>query len=483
MVSPSLTLQKKIRNTKTLIKTNKKHLINNYKNKYPNDFITEFEYDKIETIKPYIELYNKNKTLKTIHNHSIKTSQTPQTLQTTHDNILILCVDFYDKPAQIHISDIYNKFFTNIPINIYDNPIRSSFKNFWLTNTYNSYNPTGEVHGWYRAPQSYSYYTDNNYGLGDYPNNTQKLVEDVLNLINDDININLSQIDINNDTNIDYLMIIHAGDDAASTGNVNDIWSHMWVINPKIIKGKIFNYYATTSEYIYSPTYKINDPRVIGVDCHEFGHLLGLPDLYDYSGNSNGVGLYSLMSHGGWANDGYLPSNLDAWSKFKLGYTNSQINQNGTLTVSNTNTNNINYIFTKDNNNTNEYFIIENRQPTSFDYFLPSNGLFVWKVNELQSTNDNELCFKVALIQADNMKHLENQINYGDSGDSYPGSTNKRSLGQITTPSTIMCDNTYPSNSFYITNISDSNDTMTFYAYTYLEETCSPPSCEFSITQ
>ena len=79
------------------------------------------------------------------------------------------------------------------------------------------------------------------------------------------------------------------------------------------------------------------------------------------------------------------------------------------------------------------------------------------------------------------MKHLENQINYGDTGDSYPGSTNKRSLGQITTPSTVMCNNTYPSTNFYITNISDSNNIMTFYAYSYNEETCSLPLCTFSI--
>ncbi len=480
MVAPSLQLYEKIRNTKELIKKNKRHLIEDYRNKYPNDFISETEHDKLQQIKPWMESHNKERKLRTINKTHTHLSYSQQSLQTPYDNILILCVDFNDKPAQIPISEIYNKFFTDIPINLTNMPIRSSFKTFWLSNSYNSYNPTGEVHGWYRAPQLYSYYTDNNYSLGDYPNNIQKLVEDVLSLISTDPNIDLQQIDTNNDNHIDYLMIIHAGDDAASTGNVNDVWSHMWEISPKTIKGKIFRYYATTSEYIYHPSFN-NDPRRIGVDCHEFGHLLDLPDLYDYSGNSNGVGLFSIMSHGSWLNDGYLPSNLDAWSKFKLGYTNTLTNQNGILQLTDANTSNTNYIFTKDINNTNEYFIIENRQQTSFDYFLPANGMLVWKVNELQPTNDNELCFKVALIQADNMKHLENQINYGDNGDPYPGLTNKRSLGQITTPSTIMCNNTYPSNNFYITSISDSNNTMTFYAYIYNEEICSPPLCDFSM--
>jgi len=67
----------------------------------------------------------------------------------------------------------------------------------------------------------------------------------------------------------------------------------------------------------------------VGVDSHEFGHLLGLPDLYDYSGNSNGVGFYSLMGAGSWGSKGAIPVHMDAWSKYVLGFADATENPTG----------------------------------------------------------------------------------------------------------------------------------------------------------
>lgn len=465
MVSPHPNLEKKIRNTENLIKQNKRHLIKDHKKNYPDNFISENEYDTYNTIKPHIESV-KPKKLRQIQNQNQTTHQTQhQSLQSPqiHDKILVLCVDFIDKPAQIPISNIYNKFFTDIPIDYFANPTISSFKTYYKENSYNTFIPEGEVHGWYRAPQPYTYYTNNNYGYGNYPNNSQKLFEDIINIASSDINLNFSSLDIDNDSIIDYVMIIHAGDDAASTGNVNDIWSHAWETSPFLINGFGFKYYATTSEYIYDSYYGL-DYRKIGIDAHEFGHLLGLPDLYDYSGNSYGAGDYSLMAYGTWSSNGYIPTHLDAWSKFKLGWSNTIIydpsQSNTNITIDNAEINNTNHLFKSKNSN--EYFILENRQHISFDYLLSANGILIWKINELKTYNDNEICYKVGLLQADGQKHLENKINLGDQGDSFPGSYNIRSFNSTTNPNTQLCDGTYSNLS--IINISDSSNTMTFDA-------------------
>ena len=62
-------------------------------------------------------------------------------------------------------------------------------------------------------------------------------------------------------------------------------------------------------------------PPTIGVFCHEYGHALGLPDLYDTTIASQGVGKWSLMGAGTWngvKRAGDCPAHLDAWSKIKL---------------------------------------------------------------------------------------------------------------------------------------------------------------------
>src|SRR5687767_7895356 len=64
----------------------------------------------------------------------------------------------------------------------------------------------------------------------------------------------------------------------------------------------------------------------VGVFAHEFGHDLGLPDLYNTGGGpDNGVAFWSLMSAGSWASDsanaiGDKPVHMGAWEKLALGW-------------------------------------------------------------------------------------------------------------------------------------------------------------------
>jgi immune inhibitor A len=302
------------------------------------------------------------------------------------DKILILCVDFNDKPAQLPTSVIYDRFFSNSG---------HSFLNYYSEVSYSRYIPNGEIHGWYRAPQNSDYYVNNNNGLGYYPRNAQGLTEDVINIASNDPTINWASFDNNNNGYIDNIIIIHSGSEAAYTGRTTDFWAHVSAINPRNIHGKVVYMYAMTSEYLNVPT----DPQVSGVDCHEFGHLLGLPDLYDYSNQSNGVGVYSLMGAGSWLNRGMTPAHLDAWSKYILGYADTITDPEGLLIINDAETNSTNIKYTTQDPA--EYFMIENRQKMLFDTYLPSAGMFIWHINESQPGNTNKLCFMVGLIQAD----------------------------------------------------------------------------------
>jgi hypothetical protein len=106
--------------------------------------------------------------------------------------------------------------------------------------------------GWYRAPQTYSYYVYNNNGFGSYPHNAQKLAEDAVALANP--YVDFSQYDNNGDGFVDALFIIHAGPGAEFTGSNSDIWSHKWSMHsPQLVDGVYAYTYSMEPEYWQNP--------------------------------------------------------------------------------------------------------------------------------------------------------------------------------------------------------------------------------------
>ncbi len=460
MVAPHPELQRRINNTDNIVKAKKSQHVKNLSSKYPQDYIDLDTHTKLIETKPWIEDTDISSLLLTEYSY-----KNPKVLWgpffSTIDKVLVLCVDFSDAPAATTIPTISNRFFSTT---------NDSFLTYFKEVSYSKWIPSGEVHGWYRAPNPITYYINGNNGYGTYPNNAKRLIEDTIDLAIADPSINWALFDKNDNGKIDNIIVVHAGAEAAWNGSTSLFWAHTSTItSTKYAQGKSIDRYALTAEYIYSGA-----SQRIGVDCHEFGHLLNLPDLYDNSNNSNGVGNYSLMGVGCWANNGLKPVHLEAWSKYKLGFMDITANPQGTVTVNNveTNADAIKYTTTDPK----EYFLIENRQKISFDTYLPGDGLLIWHINENRINNNNESCYLVGLVQADNLKDLENKINNGDAGDPFPGSTNKRSFGSTTTPSSLLCNSTIRDMS--ITSISNSGSIMTFNATVPAMSSPLSPNCE-----
>ena len=114
------------------------------------------------------------------------------------------------------------------------------------------------------------------------------------------------------------------------------IWSHSWYAFYNLIgyDGPDFNKYGGVqigdSDY-WVGKYTIQPENGgVGVFAHEYGHDLGLPDLYDTSGGENGTGFWTLMSSGSWIDTGQdttgnAPSHMGAWEKFQLGWLNYEV--------------------------------------------------------------------------------------------------------------------------------------------------------------
>lgn len=137
---------------------------------------------------------------------------------------------------------------------------------------------------------------------------------------------------------IDTFQSVHAGEgEEAGGGELGDeaIWSHSWYANFSLIgtAGPEFNLMGgiqVGQSDFWIGKYTIQPENGgVGVFAHEFGHDMGLPDLYDYYGE-NSTGFWTLMSSGSWLSDGTedigsKPCHLNAWEKFQLGWLNYEM--------------------------------------------------------------------------------------------------------------------------------------------------------------
>jgi M6 family metalloprotease-like protein len=120
----------------------------------------------------------------------------------------------------------------------------------------------------------------------------------------------------------------------------------------------------------------------ISVFCHEFGHMLGLPDLYARPENpgSEGVGAWCAMSN--QAGNG-RPQHFCAWSKEQLGWVkpvliDPSVKQKLILSPIYKSPQECFKVLVRPDGT--EYFLLENRTGKGFDVSLPAQGLLIWRV-------------------------------------------------------------------------------------------------------
>ena len=365
-------------------------------------------------------------------------------------------VDFSDNSSKISPNSLYTTLFTG----------SNSMPNFYKAASYNQLLMSGTTYGWYRAPQTYQYYVNGQEGGGAYPNNSQKLVEDVV--LQASSTINFADYDANHDSIVDALFIVHAGGGQEATQDTTQMWSHAWSpYSTLTYNGVHINHYSVEPEFFHTP-----GDISIGVFCHEVGHVYGLPDLYAITYNGEGIGNFSLMAGGSWNGpnqNGASPAMLDAWSKQYLGWVPISNVKTNLKQVSIPNSYNNQKIFKLWTNgtSTNEYYLIENRQKIGFDTYLPGSGLLIFHVDDNAPFSNlypwypgytTYGHYHVALEQADGLYELDYGANRGNAGDPYPGSSHNTTFNLTSIPSS-MDYNGAPSK-VAVLNISNSGLTM-----------------------
>jgi len=385
-------------------------------------------------------------------------------------NVLVLLVDFSDNPSGVNAS-----FFDTL---MFENQF-GCVRHYYQQVSYGVLDivtvDLPSVTGWQTAPQTYAYYVDGQYGTdGDYPNNCQKLVEDLVDLA--DPLVDFSQYDNDSDGYVDALVVVHAGPGAELTGDPNDIWSHKWGVTWSWSTSNLKDG-VQIWDYSMQPEYWLSYyDMTCGVYCHELGHVFGLPDFYDTDYTSYGIGDWSLMAGGSW--NGYLgnsPAYPDAWCLARLGYVTPTVVASDTSGVQIPAIENTPAAYKLWTNGSplNEYFLVANRRQTGYDAALPHEGLLIWHVDENigdYGANNNEWYpghttfghYKVALEQADGLWELESTVPFGAVtylNDPYPGTSDNRAFNGSSVPNS----QSYAETETYVAveNISNSADTMT----------------------
>ncbi len=375
--------------------------------------------------------------------------------------------------------------------NVVDQLQRELFDGPWPTITmtehyeqmsYGQYHLSGTVFGWYELSQTAFHYggTNNGWdgGVGDFLTESLDLA---------DVEIDFTQYDNDGDDGIpnsgdddgqvDATFFVHSGRGGESGGA--HIWSHRWVYSGASGTGSPYQtndigFDGTPIEvqdYIMQPAVaggsQGNGGLIeIGVFSHEFGHALGLPDLYDTDYSSNGVGSWCLMASGSWSSPS-SPVHFSAWCKEMLGWTipitadqnienfefpNAEENSFALKLWTHGVMDSLNGRYSVNNQVNREYYLIENRQRLGSEQSLPGTGLVIWHIDNSVRNNTNENHRMVDVKAADN--HFDGS----NSGDSWPGTTNNRNFDFETEPSSIGWEGVNTETA--VLNISDSAPTM-----------------------
>ena len=278
---------------------------------------------------------------------------------------------------------------------------------------------------------------------------------------------------------VDLVALVHP-EMGGECGNPN-IWSHRWTYNSANWAANGSGGMFTTddasanggmiqiNDYTVMPALSCNNTLIeIGVFCHEFGHALGLPDLYGTGMSSNaGCGHFCLMASGNW-NSPERPAHMSAWCRAEMGWIQPQlvIGEYTGLSLPAIGSQPFALKIQHDPDSS-QYLLIENRQPIGFDQELHGCGLAIWHVDpNVGSGNDIAWCggaanaphSMIALEQSDGLCEME----FGQRGDS-------DDLWSAAGPANLFDPTTFPNSRPYsnidtgvkLSNVSNCGSTMT----------------------
>lgn len=215
-----------------------------------------------------------------------------------------------------------------------------------------------------------------------------------------DVDVDYKDYDGDGDGIVDLIFFVIAGNGANFVGNDENLWwphrSQIWD-RKEYAKGRdpyirkdgvlLWDYASSTELAGYTSQPKSIYIDGIGTICHEFSHVLGLPDFYDSNyeedGESVTPGDWSLMAQGCYLDNGFTPAGYSLYERYSVGFTDEpeKIAAEGSYTLDPLHLSQTG--FRIDSPEKNEFFLFENRQNGQFkwDAYLPGHGMLVYRID------------------------------------------------------------------------------------------------------
>ena len=298
---------------------------------------------------------------------------------------IVLIVEFPDAPCQPATTQQSMNEMCNGDNYTFEGAYGSARK-YFLDQSNNTYAPVFDVYGPIMLSKQRAYYGQND--AAGYDMHADEAVAEACIYAHDSLGADFSLYDSDNDGIVDFVYMIYAGNGENVSGMPSAlIWPHQGYARmlETYLDGKLLNKYACSAEL--ELTYATQRCG-IGTLCHEFSHIIGLPDTYDteygvnYSQNMI-PGKWDLMCAGSYNGESRYPANYTVFEKYLFGWITPTV-LNHTQDVSMGPSSDYRYISLDGNSkpytSTDTVYYLESRQLTGWDAGLPGHGLLIWRV-------------------------------------------------------------------------------------------------------
>lgn len=343
---------------------------------------------------------------------------------------LVVLVDFKNKKfADGHDLEYYKNVINGKDFSDEEEGYVGSVRDYFLAQSNGQFELDFDVVGPVTMSKNYGYY--GNDGAYQKDEKVYEMIKEACDGIQD--KVNLKDYDWDGDGEADQVFFLYAGLGQASGGSAGTVWPHeselrYWPCGVLSYSTGKINTYACANEL--QPETQGSSRYIsagIGTICHEFSHCLGFADMYDTTGGGGyGMSVFDVMDQGSYNGNGFVPCNYTAFERIYAGWVEAiELIDPATVkdmkSVSDYGRPFIMYNY----KNTNEYFLMENRQNTGWDEGLyGSNGLLITHVNYVPSrwanNSVNSSAEKIQCCTVVNADGSRENTQYSLQGDLYP---------------------------------------------------------------
>lgn len=325
------------------------------------------------------------------------------------------------------------------------NGATGSARKYFIDQSFGQYQPQFDVVGPVTVSQTQSYYGQNDYQGNDM--HPDEMIIEACRIADTAYNVDFSQYDNDNDGYVDFVYVVYAGRGEADGGAKYTIWPHTSIIysggwGTRVeLDGKLLGTYACSNE-LQGLGFTVTRDG-IGAFCHEFSHVLGLPDHYatNYINNKQ-TGNWDIMCSGSYNNSSNTPAAYTAYERFFMGWiTPTLLNEPYTCdSLLPLITSGESFIITESGqsnlvgNNPSPalFYMLENRQKVGWDSYIPGHGLLITRINysymkwTTNTVNNTESDLGYDIMEADGKTPTRGvEGSEGKQGDAFPTATVK----------------------------------------------------------